>query len=163
MKQFYLHNENGYTHDIYIKTVPGPFSVQKSSFLVYNFHYQDETASFVWRIPAFKGLLRDLVSEHDSFVIICYHTVEYSVRSHNDVKYYNGTKITENTNLRWHLGELGAGISIPIMTPSNGNIFRVTGPLWGETTGGFPSQRPVTRSFDVFFDLLEKTSPPYDS
>ena len=41
------------------------------------------------------------------------------------------------------------------MTLSNGNIFRVTGPLWGEppVTGGFPSQRPVTRSFEVFFDL----------
>ena len=30
-----------------------------------------------------------------------------------------------------------------------GNIFRVTGDLCGE----FPSQRPVTRSFHVFFDL----------
>ena len=39
------------------------------------------------------------------------------------------------------------------MTSSNGNIFRVTGPLWGEFTGEFPSQRPVTRSFDVFFAL----------
>ena len=41
------------------------------------------------------------------------------------------------------------------MTSSNGNIFRVTGPLWGNppVTGGFPSQRPVTRIFDVFFDL----------
>ena len=36
-----------------------------------------------------------------------------------------------------------------MMTSSNGNIFRVTGPLCGE----FPAQRPVTRSFDVFFDL----------
>ena len=38
---------------------------------------------------------------------------------------------------------------------SNGNIFRVTGPLCGEFTGPgeFPTQRPVTRSFDVFFDL----------
>ena len=37
----------------------------------------------------------------------------------------------------------------------NENIFRVTGPLWGNppVTGGFPSQRPVTRSFDVYFDL----------
>ena len=37
----------------------------------------------------------------------------------------------------------------------NGNILRVTGPLWGESnvTGGFPSQRPVTWSFDVFFDF----------
>ena len=41
------------------------------------------------------------------------------------------------------------------MTSSNGNIFRVTGPLWGEppVIGGFPSKRPVTLSFDVFFDL----------
>ena len=33
--------------------------------------------------------------------------------------------------------------------------FRVTGPLCGKFTGHgeFPSQRPVTRSFDVFFDL----------
>ena len=36
------------------------------------------------------------------------------------------------------------------MTSSNGNIFRVTGP---SVIGEFPSQRPVTRSFDVFFDL----------
>ena len=32
-----------------------------------------------------------------------------------------------------------------MMTSSNGKIFRVT--------GEFPSQRPVTRSFDIFFDL----------
>ena len=35
------------------------------------------------------------------------------------------------------------------MTSSNGNIFRVTGNLRGEFTG----HNPVTRSFDVFFDL----------
>ena len=42
-----------------------------------------------------------------------------------------------------------------IMKSSNGTIFRVTGPLCGEFTGSgeFPAQRPVTRSFDVFFDL----------
>ena len=42
-----------------------------------------------------------------------------------------------------------------MMTSSNGNIFRVAGPLCGEFTGPgeFPAQRPVTRSFDVFFDL----------
>ena len=42
-----------------------------------------------------------------------------------------------------------------IMTASNGNIFHVTGPLWGNlpVTGAFPSERPVTRSFDVFFYL----------
>ena len=42
-----------------------------------------------------------------------------------------------------------------MMTSSNGNIFHVTCPLCGEFTGPgeFPTQRPVTRSFDVFFDL----------
>ena len=42
-----------------------------------------------------------------------------------------------------------------MMTSSNGNIFRETGPLCGEFAGPgeFPAQRPVTRSFDVFFDL----------
>ena len=41
------------------------------------------------------------------------------------------------------------------MTQSNGNIFRVTGPLCGEFTGHrwIPTQRPVTRSFDAYFDL----------
>ena len=41
------------------------------------------------------------------------------------------------------------------MTSSNGKIFHATGPLCGEFTGPgeFPTQRPVTRSFDVFFDL----------
>ena len=40
-----------------------------------------------------------------------------------------------------------------MMTSSN--IFRVTGSLCGEFTGPgeFPTQNPVTRSFDVFFDL----------
>ena len=43
----------------------------------------------------------------------------------------------------------------PMMTSSNGNIFRVTGLLCGNSpvTGEFPAQRPVTRSFDTFFDL----------
>ena len=44
---------------------------------------------------------------------------------------------------------------ISMMTSPNGNIFRVTGHLCGESPvpGEFPTQRPVTRSFDVFFDL----------
>ena len=42
-----------------------------------------------------------------------------------------------------------------MITSSNGNIFRITGHLCGEFTGPdeFPTQRPVTRSFDTFFDL----------
>ena len=37
-----------------------------------------------------------------------------------------------------------------MMTSSNGNIFRVIGHLSGPRW--IPAQRPVTRSFDVFFD-----------
>ena len=38
-----------------------------------------------------------------------------------------------------------------MMTSSNGNVFRVTGPLWGNqpVTGGFP----LTKASDVIFDL----------
>ena len=42
-----------------------------------------------------------------------------------------------------------------MMTSSNGNIFRVTGHLCGEFTGPgeLPTERPVMRSFDFYFDL----------
>ena len=42
-----------------------------------------------------------------------------------------------------------------MMTSSNGHIYRVTGHFCGEFTnpGECPAQRPVMRSFDVFFDL----------
>ena len=42
-----------------------------------------------------------------------------------------------------------------MMTSSNGNIFRVTGHLCGESPvpGEFPAQKPVTRSFHAFLDL----------
>ena len=45
-----------------------------------------------------------------------------------------------------------------MITSSNGNILHVTGPLWGNplVTGGFPSQGPVTWSFDVFCDVRIK-------
>ena len=42
-----------------------------------------------------------------------------------------------------------------MMTSLNGNIFRVTGLLCREFTGHqwIPPQRPVTRNFDVYFDM----------
>ena len=56
---------------------------------------------------------------------------------------------------RQPVGTFVTGLVTFMMTPSNGNIFRVTGPFCGEFTGPgeFPTQRPVTRIFDVFFDL----------
>ena len=57
-----------------------------------------------------------------------------------------------------HLIHLWGRTMQGMMTSSNGNIFRITDPLCGESpvTDEFPSQRPVTRSFDVFFDLRLK-------
>ena len=82
-----------------------------------------------------------------------------------------GVSTTDTVYIRsWHRWIVGSdlGMYLPIhvptvmglylnmMTSSNGNIFRVTGPLCGEFTGPrwIPcTQRPVTQSFDVFFDL----------
>ena len=45
-----------------------------------------------------------------------------------------------------------------MMTSSDEIIFRVTGPLCGNSpvAGEIPSQRPVTRNFDVFWSAPEK-------
>ena len=69
--------------------------------------------------------------------------------------------IWKNHDAHEYSAVVACGLLLPfrlctnIMTSSNGNIFRVTGPLCGEFTGpgDFPAQTPVTRSFDVFFDL----------
>ena len=65
-------------------------------------------------------------------------------------------RINRSSNLRRLRPSLGRiKLFVYMMTSSNGTIFRVTGPLCGEFTGPgeFPTQRPVTWSFDVFFDL----------
>ena len=56
-----------------------------------------------------------------------------------------GCLIFNWVTVTWHKASM--------ITSSNGNIFRVTGPFCREFNGKFPSQRPVRRSFDVFFDL----------
>ena len=50
---------------------------------------------------------------------------------------------------------LGGPLDNYMMTSSNEYIFRVTGLCAGNSPvpGEFSAQRPVTRSFDVFFDL----------
>ena len=75
----------------------------------------------------------------------------------NRTDYIDAGKICWNSHsshiLMFMTGRLKPNVK---MTSSNGTIFRVTCPLCGEFTGPgeFPAQRPATRSFDVFFDLL---------
>ena len=58
---------------------------------------------------------------------------------------------------QWHRDQWVYSTTVTefMMTSSNGNILCVTGPMWEESTGHrwIPSQRPVTQSFDIFFDL----------
>ena len=55
----------------------------------------------------------------------------------------------------YHFADDNFKLILFMMTSSNGNTFRATGRMCGNSpvTGDFPSQRPVTRSFDVLFDL----------
>ena len=50
-----------------------------------------------------------------------------------------------------------------MMTSSNGNFFALFCVGKPPVTGGFPSQRPVTRSFDVFFDVRLNKCPSNQS
>ena len=54
----------------------------------------------------------------------------------------------------WWTGRqhVGTKCLMIMMTSSNGNISCVSGLLWGEFPGEFPPQKPVTRSFDGYFD-----------
>ena len=63
----------------------------------------------------------------------------------------NPTFADKSLNIDVYPHSLSVLFSDTMMTSSNGNIFRVAGPLCGEVTGPgeFPAQRPVTRSFDV--------------
>ena len=72
---------------------------------------------------------------------------------HDD--FHNGNIFScplESLDVLWTGQGFMFDIALNILTSSNGNIFGVTGPLWGEFTGHH-AQRPVTQSFDVFFDL----------
>ena len=81
-----------------------------------------------------------------SFDLIC------PILSKGMITFIENTSEMSSTNWRPFCPGVGwEGGMRRMMTSSNGNIFRITGHLCG--TGEFPAQRPVTRSFDVFFDL----------
>ena len=67
-------------------------------------------------------------------------------------KYY---KYKTHEPRTWPIAEYWRHMTIYMVTSSNRNIFIVTGLCEGNSTvtSEFPSQRPVTRSFYVFFDL----------
>ena len=114
------------------------------------FHAQrPETRSF----DVFCAWINDWANNREAGDLRSYH-------AHYDVSVISYLVIFIDINVMLVMFHMRIAAPYPIlrnsmMTSSNGNIFRVTGPLCGEFTGPgeFPTQRPETRSFDVFFDL----------
>ena len=95
------------------------------------------------------GVLLDITRSHNQYCG-CWWTGD--ARSWASV----GMMWPEFPHSESHVGRDNFNVGYPcMMTSSNGNIFGVTGALWVEFTaiGEFSSQRPVSRSCDVFFDL----------
>ena len=78
---------------------------------------------------------------------------ELHVKSRTSSHYLSNTPIHQNYG--GTQGEQHVVLPVFMMTSSNGNIFRVTGPLCGEFTSHqwMPHTNAVTRSFGVFSDL----------
>ena len=117
--------------------------------IVYN-HEKHGTYSWTWlQLNSFR--LRTSCDDAQDTIIDIYEEgtlIGYQGVALNEVVIDFKCPYLSNLSVSQHM-------SVIMMTSSNGNIFRVTGPLCGEFTGPgeFPTQRPVTRSFDVFFDL----------
>ena len=94
----------------------------------------------VWSIRIkFKAneISNDVESDFIEFLVVFYRYTSSGMP---------GSRYTRND------GEPNGQLSM--ITSSNDNIFRVNGHLCGNSpvSGEFPAQRPVTRSFDIFFD-----------
>ena len=101
----------------------------------------------LWLFKIFRGWTPEPLQERRAFGAS--RTRPRSVRQ--KPHYYRHPSFYTNCLLTHHFN-----LATPLMmTSSNGNIFCVTGNSCREFTspGEFPGQRPVTRSFDVFFDL----------
>ena len=71
------------------------------------------------------------------------------VRGHCLATISNESEILLHMNIGW----FWKSYSLYMMTPSNGNIFRVTGLLWGihGSPVDSPNKKAVMRRFDIFF------------
>ena len=123
-------------------------------------------------LPVSFGRLATASTRHEYTAVISYDWLTSSSRGQYMVALSYGRLIHLLAWNRYTMGNfyfwsaVGAGrvgsgrrkqkITHIMMTSSNGNIFRVTGHMCAGNSpvpGEFPAQRPVTRSFHVFFDL----------
>ena len=120
-----------------------------------------KTLSPVYRINAHS-------TKYTSTSVSYVHCLQISLNDNDNEMWYAKKRIRRicfsyNASMRYSMRHMYGGIVSVIypglylkfmMTSSNGNIFRVAGHLCGEFTcpSEFRSERPVTRSFDVFFN-----------
>ena len=102
---------------------------------------------------------------HSKIPLLYMYNIKMSVGTREAIAHRDGGNEARNALIEFEMRDkhgvkrAPAHPPIGMMTSSNGNIFRVTDPLCGNppVTGEFPAQRPVTRSFDVIFDLRMNT------
>ena len=115
--------------------------------------------------------LHNNIQRHTEHIIVLwanptYINLQSSVGKQDNIRNRNWMSIMSNKVRSWSSTNLGQQVSLittrrqmrcvkGMMTSSNGNISALLAIYAGNSpvTGESPSQRPVTRGFDVFFDL----------
>ena len=135
---------------------PGPSQYRETVLRIYEFHYKDKTIS--WPSYFYNGSLERPPLYFDGARGVSYGKVSYQFpvgTFHACERGWSKQNLLDECSVGTQYAFLQKNTLAPMMTSSNGTNFRVTGPLCWEFTGPgeFPAQRPVTRSFDVYFDL----------
>ena len=104
-----------------------------------------ETFYAFWNFNAYKCTVNAWITPHDS--------VQSQLQKQSLYKIW--VLCTGQLDCFFNTSWLEQSVIFYMMASSNGNIFCVTGHLYGEfpVNGEFTAQRPATRSFGVFFDL----------
>ena len=134
-----------------------PLKSNKEGCITSTFRKHEEAA---WRIYALVKHT-NIALDNDLSPIQCCHIVNRTIKKifqWTFVQYSNyfiQENAHENVICEWRPLCLGFFNMLIMKTSSYGHIFRVTGLLCGNSSvvGESPTQRPMTRSFDVFFDL----------
>ena len=120
----------------------------------------------VWKIHSKTTLVRLLKSRVDDEPLAIHNCVAWIKYSLPGTVLPGGSKLVSLTKSNWlisawpssdldGLGHELKKLKLTMMTSSNGNISTLLVFLWAihRSSVQFPAQSPVTRSFDIFFDL----------
>ena len=108
----------------------------------------------------------DIRIERRHVVFLCWMQDSKVSDTYSSADWMLADKPTELSRIEYRSGHGGVGVLLsgPKMTSSNGDIFHVTGPLWGESTGHW--WIPLTKANDVklwFFFICAWTNDWIDN